>query len=199
MESLVSVIIPAYNAERFIKESIESCENQTYENVEIIIVNDGSTDCTGYEIEECTGRYSNIKYIDSPHIGKVNAINLGVLYAEGEYIAIHAADDVCLNLRLEAEVEAIDSDDENVLVYGGCYHVDENLRVIKASPERKVEDDFNYFESLLYGNVVTGGTILIKEKQLKKYFQYPLSCFLKIGGLHLQQAFMGSLFSYLCH
>lgn len=194
MKSLVSVVIPAYNAERFIKESIESCENQTYENVEVIVVNDGSTDDTGYEIEECAGRYSNIKYIDSPHIGKVNAINLGVLHAEGEYIAIHAADDVCLNFRLEAEVEAIDSDDENVLVYGGCYHVDENLRIIKSfTREKKIENSCNYFEKLLYGNVVTGGTILIKRKAAEKIFPIPSQLLFEDWWIAFTASFYGKL------
>ena len=117
-----------------------------------------------------------------------------MLHAEGEYIAIHAADDVCLNFRLEAEVEAIDSDDENVLVYGGCYHVDENLRIIKSfTREKKIENSCNYFEKLLYGNVVTGGTILIKRKAAEKIFPIPSQLLFEDWWIAFTASFYGKL------
>lgn len=194
MKALVSVIIPAYNAEKYIKESIESCINQTYENVEVIVVNDGSADGTRDEIRKCILKYDNVKFIDSVHIGKVNAINFGVLYAEGDYIAIHAADDICLDYRFESEVEAMDKSDENVLVYGSCYYVDENLKVNRGlHVAKKIKAGRSCFEKLLYGNFIPGGTILIKRKVACEIFPIPPELLFEDWWIALTASFYGKI------
>ena len=73
---LVSFLMPAYNAEKYIGEAIESCLNQTYENIEICIVNDGSTDQTGAIIEEYAREFRYIHFFSFPeNKGKISAFN----------------------------------------------------------------------------------------------------------------------------
>lgn len=90
---MVTIIIPAYNVENYISECLESIVNQTYKNLEIIIINDGSTDRTGEIIESYVNKYSNIKYIYQNNKGVSNARNLGLSHANGEYIMFIDSDD----------------------------------------------------------------------------------------------------------
>ena len=89
----VSVIVPVYNVERYIRKCLESLVNQTLYDMEIIIVNDGSTDLSKNIIEEYTNQYSNVKYYKKENGGLSDARNYGMKYATGEYVAFLDADD----------------------------------------------------------------------------------------------------------
>lgn len=89
----VSVIVPVYNVERYIRKCLESLINQTLYDIEIIVVNDGSTDLSKNIIEEYTNQYSNVKYYKKENGGLSDARNYGMKYATGEYIAFLDADD----------------------------------------------------------------------------------------------------------
>lgn len=89
----VSVIVPVYNVERYIRKCLESLVNQTLYDMEIIVVNDGSTDLSKNIIEEYTSQYSNVKYYKKENGGLSDARNYGMKYATGEYIAFLDADD----------------------------------------------------------------------------------------------------------
>ena len=90
----VSIIVPAYNAGQYIGKCIDSLVCQTYRNIEIILVDDGSADATGEIIEEYRQRYQRvIQVIHSEHHGVTTARLLGVRKADGEYLAFVDADD----------------------------------------------------------------------------------------------------------
>lgn len=94
MKDTVSVIIPVYNVEKYLKECIESVINQTYKNIEIIIVNDGSTDGS-YEIcKEYQKKDSRIKLINKKNGGLSDARNVGIVNAKGEYLTFIDSDDI---------------------------------------------------------------------------------------------------------
>lgn len=174
---LVSIVIPVYNGEKFIKESILSCINQTYKNIEIIVVNDGSLDKTKDIVLELCAEYKNIKFIDyKENKGKVVAINKGVEESTGEYIAIHAADDVCFDYRIKLQVETIQSNENIVLVCGDMQEVDQELKVIAESFKLKNNIEFKKYNQtyeLIKQNFVSGGTILLKSKCKNKIFPIP--------------------------
>lgn len=90
----VSVIVPVYNVEKYLKKSLDSLINQTLQELEIIIVNDGSTDGSKNIIEEYVGKCkNNIKYLEKENGGLSEARNYGIQYATGEYIAFLDSDD----------------------------------------------------------------------------------------------------------
>ncbi len=93
MLPLVSVIVPVYNGEAYLEKCIESLENQTYENLEIIIVNDGSTDGTGAVCVRLKKRFDNIHVISTEDAGVSAARNAGIRAAKGTYITFVDADD----------------------------------------------------------------------------------------------------------
>lgn len=100
----ISVVMPAYNAEKYIGKSIDSILNQTYGDFEFIIINDGSKDST----KEIILSYSDnrIVYLENEiNSGIVVTLNKGLEYATGEYIARMDADDIAVAERLEKQIE----------------------------------------------------------------------------------------------
>ena len=114
MKSLVSVIIPVYNCEKYVAEAIESALTQTYHFIEIIVVNDGSTDGTMLVLRSFGDQ---IKVIDQVNGGVAKARNAGLAAAEGEYIAFLDADDVWLPGKVSAQVRSLDANPD----VGACY------------------------------------------------------------------------------
>lgn len=92
-DRLLSIIITVYNGERFLQECISSVRNQTYKNLDIIIVNDGSTDGTKDIIEKHIKIDRRIRYIEQDNLGQVVAKKTGVGYAKGDYVTFLDADD----------------------------------------------------------------------------------------------------------
>lgn len=92
--SMISVIIPVYNGEKTIKRCINSIINQTYSNLDIIIVNDGSSDNTQFICEEISNNYSFVKVINKENAGVSEARNTGIEFSKGEYIIFVDSDDI---------------------------------------------------------------------------------------------------------
>lgn len=98
---LVSVLIPAFNSAGTIQETLESVLRQTYPNIEIIIVDDGSTDKTAQIVLAFN---EHIKYIYQPNNGLASARNCGLALAQGEFLALLDADDICDSNRIAIQV-----------------------------------------------------------------------------------------------
>jgi len=138
---LVSVIIPAYNPGRFLKETIESVMSQTHQNWEVILVDDASTDGSGEFAQSCAARSpEQIRYVTHP--GKANrgpsaSRNLGIECCSGDLIAFLDADDVWFPDKLEKQVQILRDRPEAGLVYG-------QARVWHSwSPEPFSQPDYN--------------------------------------------------------
>ncbi|MDS3859213.1 glycosyltransferase family A protein [Thermosynechococcaceae cyanobacterium BACA0444] len=101
---LVSVIIPAYNAARFVQETLESVLGQTYQNLEVLVVDDGSNDNTVNIIEQLAQQDSRIILIQQENAGVAAARNAGILQAKGEFIAPVDADDIWYPEKLAKQV-----------------------------------------------------------------------------------------------
>ena len=98
----VSVIVPFYNVEKYIEKCLDSLINQTLEEIEIILVNDGSQDGSFKIAKQFQERYTNkIKYYEKPNGGLGDARNFGINYASGEYIAFLDSDDYVENTMFE--------------------------------------------------------------------------------------------------
>ena len=160
---LISVIIPTYNRAHLIKRSAESVLNQTYKNIELIIVDDGSTDNTKEVIDSI--KDERIVYIKQENQGCCAARNKGIDVAKGKYIAFQDSDDVWLSDKLEKQIKkAIETNADVVfckLVVQG------NLRK-KFFPTSKIFKEGFVPKDILPFNI-GAQTLLIKAKVLKQY------------------------------
>jgi glycosyltransferase involved in cell wall biosynthesis len=120
----VTVLMPAYNAEKYIKEAIISVLNQTFGNFEFLIVNDGSTDKTEEVIRSFTD--PRIVLINQANGGVSAALNSGLEIAKGRYIARFDADDICYPHRLQEQYQFMQEHPEYVLIGSDANYVDKN-------------------------------------------------------------------------
>ena len=110
----VSILLPAYNAERYLREAIDSMLSQTYQNFELLIIDDGSKDRTAEIVRSYTDE--RIRFIQNEcNIGLANTLNKGMRLARGEYLARMDADDISLPTRLQTQVEYLDSHPDVIL------------------------------------------------------------------------------------
>jgi glycosyltransferase involved in cell wall biosynthesis len=107
MKPLVSIIIPAFNAEKFLRKTLLSVQQQTYERLEIIIVNDGSTDSSDQIAAECALSDQRIKIISQTNSGVASARNHGLQCSSGDYVAFLDADDIWHPAKIERQVEVL--------------------------------------------------------------------------------------------
>ncbi|CAM7368075.1 TPA: glycosyltransferase family 2 protein [Klebsiella pneumoniae] len=107
---LVSVILPAFNAEMFLRESISSILNQSLKNIELVIINDGSTDSTEDIIKSFSD--NRIVYLKNTiNLGIIKTLNKGIDNAKGKYIARMDADDISMPNRLKRQIEVLENDE----------------------------------------------------------------------------------------
>lgn len=107
MKPLVSIVIPVFNAERFLEKTISSVQRQTYENQETIIVNDGSTDSSVQIASKYARCDPRIKVITQTNGGVASARNCGLQNASGEYVAFLDADDLWHPTKIERQIEVL--------------------------------------------------------------------------------------------
>ncbi|WP_420456532.1 glycosyltransferase family 2 protein [Rubrivirga sp.] len=105
---LVSVIVPAYNAERFVEEAVESALAQTLRQIEVLVVDDGSTDGTAALVERIAGRDGRVRLIRQANAGVAAARNAAIAVARGTYLAPLDADDVFHRSKLREQVERME-------------------------------------------------------------------------------------------
>lgn len=122
----VTILIPVYNGSNFIKQAIQSAINQTYKNIEILVINDGSTD--NGKTEKVIKEFGDkVKYIKKENGGVASALNLGIKEATGEYIAWLSHDDIYLPNKIEKEIKALEKlEDKNTIIFSNFELIDEN-------------------------------------------------------------------------
>ncbi|EME8065136.1 glycosyltransferase family 2 protein, partial [Enterococcus faecium] len=162
----VSIVMPAYNASRFITESVNSVQNQTYNNWEIIIVNDASTDDTQYKLESMAKKDNRIKIINlEKNMGAAYARNIAVKNTRGEFIAFLDSDDTWYPKKLERQLEFMERTESkfSCTFYNKINENSENLDRIIRYPKYA-----NYEMLLKYcpGN----STVIYNAEELGKFF-----------------------------
>lgn len=102
----VTVIIPAYNAEKYLFECLQSLYEQTFKDIEVLVINDSSTDCTAYIVETFIEKHKgfNLQLITVSNGGAAKARNIGINLAKGRYIAFMDADDTAESIMLQAMI-----------------------------------------------------------------------------------------------
>lgn len=157
----VSIIIPAYNAEKYIKRSLKSLLNQTYNKIEIIVIDDGSTDGTATLIEAF--RDPRIIYRYQNNSGQGAARNHGIRLSKGEYITFLDTDDVYLPLKVEEQVMYFAMHPEYDVVYCSAfqYYSQEPDRLYRKKGHFPSGD---IFPELLKSSLINPNTIMFSRK-----------------------------------
>lgn len=163
---LVSIAIPVYNGAEYMREAIDSALSQTYKNIEIIVINDGSTDNTD-EIAESYGR--KIRYFKKENGGVASALNLALKNMKGSYFAWLSHDDAYYPNKVEKQMECITSLKEgNNILYSDYALMDEesNIKSIVKLDHKLLKEKLEY--ALLRGSI-NGNTLLIPKKAFDEY------------------------------
>ncbi len=167
----VNVIIPVYNGERFIKEAVDSVLSQTFEDFEMIVVDDGSTDQTKEIINEV---YKNIIYKYQLNAGPSAARNMGIASGSSEYVAFLDHDDRWYPEKLAKQVAILDNDSTVGLVCGEVNNINEDGNLIKKktwAERRRIKSDLlGNVQSLLRRKfpVAVPSTMLVRRHLLEK-------------------------------
>jgi glycosyltransferase involved in cell wall biosynthesis len=183
----VSIVIPAYNAMKYLPETVATVFGQTYEDYEVIIVNDGSTDDVALWITELN--HPKVKLISQENQGLSGARNTGINHAQGDYVALLDADDLWHPTKLEKQVNLLNQFPEAGLVYTWTALIDESGqltgRFFGARDEGKV------WKKLIEFNVVGCGSVpLIRRICFEKVglFDRNLRSFVEDWDLWLRMA-----------
>jgi glycosyltransferase involved in cell wall biosynthesis len=161
---LVSVVVPACNAKQWIRDAIDSALGQSYAPLQVIVVDDGSTDGTGDVLKE---RYGDaIEYVGQAHGGLSRARNTGVIRARGEYVQFLDADDRLHPDKISVQVEAFKEHPECAVVFSDFEEFDDGRPDDRRpGPEefRRKSRDADTFAGLLTGNFILSATPLARK------------------------------------
>ena len=176
----VSVIIPTYNREMFISNAIRSVINQNHQNIEIIVVDDGSTDDTAQVVHLFKKKYPQILYYQNErNKGPSGARNTGIIHSAGDYLTFLDSDDIWLDGQLAYGLKILDEHPEIDVLFGNFQVVDFNtgehqynffdrkeilhrLKSIPIASHIRLLDD-NIFQALIQENFVHFGSLIMKN------------------------------------
>ena len=149
----ISVIFPIYNVEKYLKKSIESVRNQTYENLEIILVDDGSTDNSGKICDKIAKSDERVKVIHKQNGGLATARNTGYQESTGTYLMYIDSDDIVKKDVVKNCVEAIEKEDSDVVIFG-YEKVDETGNIIETCKWKKATYTNEQMLEKLYNSIL---------------------------------------------
>ncbi len=164
---MVSVIIPVYNAQSMVTEAIDSVLSQTYQDFEIIVIDDGSTDNTS----EVLAPYKNrIRYYYQENTGVAGARNKGIEKSRGKYIAFLDQDDIWLPEKLAYQAAYLNANTDAAMVYSRYWREYKNFEEKKLRPKKKYLEEGHIYSNVLFRYIIWIGTIMVRR-----------SCFEEIG------------------
>ncbi|WP_052126209.1 glycosyltransferase family 2 protein [Ureibacillus massiliensis] len=193
----VSIVLPTYNRAGKLKKAVETCLNQTYKDIELIIVDDGSTDETKKVIENFND--SRIKYFYKHNEGLPIALNFGFEKSKGKYLTWTSDDNEYLENAIEVMVNELDKHKEPIFVYSNIYLKNENTGKINllnlGGTNRMYMTNYVYACFMYHRDIYLelGGYSL--DKRLVEDFDYWIKIYEKYKMIHIPQA----LYIYLQH
>jgi len=166
-----SVVIPAYNASKFLNDSLDSVRNQTYSNYEVLVTNNGSTDDTERILENYKKTYPEfpLDFVTQENKGIGSSRNTGILRSTGDYIAFLDADDWWYPKKLEIVARLLWDNDIDIV-----YH---NVVVMRGKGKKNITRfgvirDPAYFDLLFNGNRVSTSTAVVRSSKIKEVKEF---------------------------
>ena len=147
---LVSIVIPVYNGVDYMREAIDSALSQTYPNIEVLVVNDGSTD-NGETAAVARSYGSKIRYFEKPNGGVSSALNFGIKEMKGSYFSWLSHDDVYEKTKIEKQIALIKADgSDDLLTYCSSDKINEASQVYPRSFSQKPDKKLSDRDALMY-------------------------------------------------
>lgn len=166
---LISVIIPCYNAEKYVEFAVRSIMSQTYKNLEIIITDDCSTDNTFSILEKLADEDNRIKlYKNETNLKIVKTLNKMVLLANGKYIARMDADDISLPERIEKQVEFLEKNSDIAFCGTNAFIINENGKITRKTSLPITSEDNKFF--LQFYSTFFHPSVMLRSKIYKENF-----------------------------
>ncbi len=169
---LISVIIPVYNGEKTIRETIESVLSQTFTDFELIVINDGSQDATLQIVERIQD--ARLKVFSYPNSGQATSRNRGIARACGEYISFIDADDLWTPDKLEAQLKALQDNPQAAVAYSWTKCIDESGQFSRRGSHISDRGDV-YAKLLLIDFIENGSNPLIRAQALTEVGEFDKS------------------------
>lgn len=193
--SLVTYVIPTYNHAHYLQEAIESLVKQTYDNIELIIINDGSTDDTEQVVEKiknkCLNRFVRFKFVSRTNKGIVRSLNEGLEWSKGEFFSMLASDDVLLPNKTSLMVELLSNASRQIVAgFAGMEIINSNSKSVgNFLPNAGVYD----FEDIFLKRApYSAPTQMIRTKALKSLGGYDEELKFEDWAILLDLTFGGS-------
>ncbi len=165
-QPLVSVVIPAYNAAPYLEAAVKSLQAQTYPNLHIIIVNDGSSDTTAEVADRLAAHDARLEVIHKANAGVSAARNDALRAVKGDYVCFLDADDAYLPQKVEKQVQFLEAHPELDLVYSDNYNGDEHLCPVGAAVSNHPPVPFK--QAFMYRNWFSPIAPLLRASLVKK-------------------------------
>lgn len=162
----VSVIIPAYNKADWTLQTVASVLNQTYSNLEVIVVDDGSTDDTQRKMASLQD--PRVRYIRKSNGGASSARNLGIREASGAFITFVDCDDLFLPDKIEISVKYLEQNPQFGFIHTAAYFINETGKIISTYNHKQSQREGLIADRLILGNFVCNSTVLVRKECLKK-------------------------------
>lgn len=144
---LVSVVIPCYNHEQFVQDCIQSVIDQTYENIELIIIDDGSKDGSVEKIQEmmglCKERFTRFEFRARPNKGLSATLNEAIELSKGKYFCGLASDDLIIEEKIKLQVDFMEKNEDVSALFGSADYIDELNNVKKLNKLKNQQYQFD--------------------------------------------------------
>lgn len=168
-EYKTSVVMPVYNGEDLVGDAIESVLSQTLDAVELVVLNDGSTDDSKAVIEQYLPR-PNVTYVEQENKGVTKTVNRGIRLANGEYLTVHPQDDTSVPSRLETQVTILEEYPDVGFVYSPASFVDLEGNELNEwgqwRGEGRVPSDELFYELYVGGMFIASPSVLFRRDHL---------------------------------
>jgi len=195
-QPLVSAIVPSYNHEAYIEECILSIVNQTYKNIELIVIDDGSKDNSREILERLQKQYGFV-LVFQENQGVSKTLNRAVRqYAHGKYITGSASDDFLMPDKIEKQVKFLEENPDVDMLFGKVHIVDEKSQIISGLEIFKPFDEpvkQISFELLIENNRIPAPTMIMRRDIWEKCGGYNENTIIEDFDLWLKIAYIGKI------
>ena len=194
-QPLFSVVIPCYNHEKFVQDSIQSVIDQTYKNIELIIIDDGSKDSSVVKIEEmidlCEKRFIRFEFRSRDNIGLSATLNEALEWCEGKYFSPIASDDILMPHKTELQVEYLDKNELCIGVFACVNLIDEKNKIITdwLVKDRK----YKFVNILMHEHELLAPTAMLRLETVKNVGGYNSNYYIEDWYMWLKLSKYGSL------